>query len=84
LFIPGLDKFSAKLQKIEEAKVREKRVAEIGSAVRSLETNLALSVLIALASFFAFTQSGSTRIFFVSALKGLAPILTTVVNFVKG
>jgi len=62
---------------------QEKRSSQINAAIKSLETNLILSICIALIIFAAYSYSHASVVVVLSLVKGSAPILTTVANFGK-
>ena len=71
------------LQNEKDLLEQKRRQAEIQSAVRSLETNFVLSLIVILTFLIGalFSNAVGTNIFIF--LKGCSPILTTIINFVK-
>lgn len=78
-----LEAASDELKAISALKAQEKHSAQINAAIKSLETNLILSVSIALILLAAYNYSNTSVVFIMSLAKGTAPILTTMANFGK-
>ena len=61
----------------------ESMTSEIAAAVRSLKTNLILSIAVVIVFFFMAFYLGTLTVLIFSTMKGLVPILTTIANFGK-
>ena len=66
-----------------EAKQLERYNAEVNAAMRSLKTNITLSIVFFIVFILISFLSETAKIFVVSGLKGFAPVLSTMANFGK-